>query len=113
MHFVWKRLIGVIPSLAGVVVVTFLLSHALPGDPAAYFAGPAANADSIAQVREKLGLDRSLPEQFVRYVGDLGRGDLGDSLTTGQPVLKDLAATCAARWSASAPPSLRSSSACC
>jgi peptide/nickel transport system permease protein len=91
MHFVWKRLIGVIPSLVGVIVVTFLLSHALPGDPAAYFAGPAANADSIADVRAKLGLDKSLPEQFVRYVGDLVRGNLGQSLTTGQPVLKDLA----------------------
>ena len=48
MHFVWKRLIGVVPSLIGVIIVTFLLSRALPGDPAAYFAGPAANAESIA-----------------------------------------------------------------
>ena len=58
MAFVWKRLLGTIPSLIGVVVLTFLLSHALPGDPAAYFAGPAANADSIATIRAKLGLDR-------------------------------------------------------
>ena len=77
-------------SLAGVVVVTFLLSHALPGDPAAYFAGPAANAESIAQVRAKLGLDQSLPVQFLHYVRDLAHGNLGNSLTTGQPVLKDL-----------------------
>jgi peptide/nickel transport system permease protein len=90
MHFVWKRLIGVVPSMIGVIIVTFLLSHALPGDPAAYFAGPAANADSIAQVRAKLGLDQSLPVQFVHYLGDLSRGNLGNSLTTGQPVLKDL-----------------------
>ena len=90
MAFVWKRLLGTIPSLAGVVVVTFLLSHALPGDPAAYFAGPAANAASIAEVRAKLGLDQSLPVQFLRYVGDLARGNLGNSLTTGQPVVTDL-----------------------
>jgi ABC-type dipeptide/oligopeptide/nickel transport system permease component len=89
--FVWKRLLGTIPSLAGVVVVTFLLSHALPGDPAAYFAGPAANAESIAQIRAKLGLDQSLPVQFLHYVRDLARGNLGNSLTTGQPVLTDLA----------------------
>ena len=54
MNFVWKRLLATLPSLAGVVVLTFLLSHALPGDPAAYFAGPAADANSIAEIREKL-----------------------------------------------------------
>jgi ABC-type dipeptide/oligopeptide/nickel transport system permease component len=90
MSFVWKRLVGTIPSLVGVVILTFLLSHALPGDPAAYFAGPAANAESIAEVRAKLKLDRPLFEQFFYYVGDLFRGDLGQSLTTGQPVLTDL-----------------------
>ncbi len=90
MSFIWKRLLGTVPSLLGVVVLTFLLSHALPGDPAAYFAGPAANAASIADVRHKLGLDRPLPEQFFHYVGDLVHGDLGKSLTTGQPVLTDL-----------------------
>ena len=90
MTFVWKRLLGTVPSLAGVIVVTFLLSHALPGDPAAFFAGPAANTSSIAEVRAKLGLDRSLPEQFLHYVSDLARGNLGNSLTTGQPVATDL-----------------------
>ena len=79
-----------VPSLLGVIVLTFLLSHALPGDPAAYFAGPAANAASIATVRRTLGLDRPLSEQFVGYVGDLLHGNLGHSLTTGQPVLTDL-----------------------
>lgn len=90
MHFVWKRLLGAIPSLIGVVVVTFVLTRALPGDPAAYFAGPAANAESVAEVRNKLGLDQSLPKQFVRYATDLWHGELGTSLTTGQPVVKDL-----------------------
>lgn len=71
-------------------MITFLLSHALPGDPAAYFAGPAANPESIAQIRAKLGLDKSLPVQFYKYVGDLSRGELGTSLTTGQPVVSDL-----------------------
>ncbi len=85
-----KRLLGAVPSLIGVVVVTFLLSHALPGDPAVLFAGPAANADSVAQVRAHLGLDRSLPVQFLGYVADMAHGDLGRSLTTGQPVLTDL-----------------------
>src|SRR5262245_58112918 len=81
-----KRLVIAVPSLIGVVIVTFLLTRALPGDPAAYFAGPAASKEAIEQIRVRLGLDKSLPEQFVRYVGDLARGDLGNSLTTGQPV---------------------------
>jgi peptide/nickel transport system permease protein len=75
-----------VPSLIGVVIVTFLLTRALPGDPAAYFAGPAATTEAIQQIRVKLGLDKPLYIQFVRYVEDLARGDLGNSLTTGQPV---------------------------
>ena len=75
-----------VPSLIGVVIVTFLLTRALPGDPAAYFAGPAATKEAIEQIRVKLGLDKPLPVQFVRYVDDLAHGDLGKSLTTGQPV---------------------------
>ncbi len=90
MSFVWKRLLGTVPSLMGVIVLTFFISHALPGDPAAFFAGPAANAASIANIRTTLGLDRPLPEQFLRYVNELVHGNLGHSLTTGQPVLTDL-----------------------
>ncbi len=85
-----RRVLGAVPSLIGVVIATFLLSHALPGDPAALFAGPAANAASVAQVRARLGLDASLPVQFWHYCVGLAHGDLGQSLTTGQPVLTDL-----------------------
>jgi len=60
-----KRLMFAIPSLIGVVIVTFLLTRALPGDPAAYFAGPAANKEAIEQIRKKLGLDKPLIEQFL------------------------------------------------
>src|SRR5262245_10648089 len=81
-----KRLMMAVPSLIGVVIVTFLLTRALPGDPAAYFAGPAATKEAIEQIRVNLGLDKPLYEQFIRYVGDLARGDLGNSLTPGQPV---------------------------
>jgi dipeptide transport system permease protein len=87
-----KRLTTVIPSLIGVIVVTFLLTRVLPGDTAAYFAGPAATPAAIEEVRKQLGLDRPLPEQFLRYVVDLAHGDLGKSLTTGQAVTADIAA---------------------
>ena len=86
-----KRLATAIPSLIGVIVVTFLLTRVLPGDTAAYFAGPAATPQAIAEVRAKLGLDKPLPQQFARYVTDLVHGDFGNSLTTGQPVISDIA----------------------
>jgi dipeptide transport system permease protein len=79
-------------SLCAVVVITFALTRLLPGDTAAYFAGPAATEQAIQEVRVKLGLDRPKYEQFVRYVQDLSRGDFGQSLTTGQPVIRDLSA---------------------
>jgi peptide/nickel transport system permease protein len=87
---IFKRLVMAVPSLIGVVIVTFLLTRALPGDPAAYFAGPAATKEAVEQVRVKLGLDKTLPEQFARYVRDLAHGDLGNSLTTGQPVVAEI-----------------------
>jgi len=89
---IWRRLLAALPSVAGIIVVTFVLTRALPGDPAAYFAGPAASREAVEEIRVKLGLHRSLSEQFLLYVRDLARGDLGTSLTTGQPVLSDLRA---------------------
>ncbi len=85
-----KRMMLVIPNLIGVVIITFLLTRALPGDPAAYFAGPAADKQAIEQIRVKLGLDKPLIVQFGSYVADLGHLNLGTSLTTGQPVLTEL-----------------------
>jgi len=90
LSMVLKRLVIAIPSLIGVVIATFLLTRALPGDPAAYFAGPAATKEAIEQIRVKLGLDQPLIIQFGRYVRDLARGDLGDSLTTGRPVGQEI-----------------------
>src|SRR5262249_17445489 len=90
LRLVGRRLLAAAPGLAGGVVVTFVLMRALPGDPAAFFAGPAATKQAIEEIRKSLGLDRSLPVQFVAYVSDLARGDLGKSITTGQPVRSDL-----------------------
>jgi len=92
IRLIGRRLLGALPNLIGVIVISFLLTRALPGDPAAYFAGGAATQEAVGQVRRALGLDRSLPEQFLRYVADIARGDFGISLTTGQPVLQELIA---------------------
>lgn len=85
-----QRLLDALPSIAGVIIITFVLARALPGDPAAYFAGPAASQEAIDQIRRSLGLDQSVFQQFLIYLGDLIQGDWGTSLTTGQPVLADL-----------------------
>jgi ABC-type dipeptide/oligopeptide/nickel transport system permease component len=87
---VLRRLATALPSIAGVIVVTFLLTRALPGDPAAYFAGVAATQQAIEEIRHLMGFDRSLPVQFLDYLRLLAQGDLGTSLSTGQPVLSEL-----------------------
>jgi peptide/nickel transport system permease protein len=92
LRTVATRLLSALPNLVGVVVITFILTRALPGDPAAYFAGGAATQEAIEQVRAQLGLNQPLPEQFMRYVAALSKGDMGLSLTTGQPVLQELLA---------------------
>jgi peptide/nickel transport system permease protein len=91
MGIVAHRLVQAIPTFIGIIVVTFILTRALPGDPAVYFAGASADKESIARVREMLGLDQSLPMQFWYYVKQLAQGDLGNALTTGRPVLDELA----------------------
>jgi ABC-type dipeptide/oligopeptide/nickel transport system permease component len=90
LRLVLTRLLAALPNLAGVVVITFVLTRALPGDPAAYFAGAAATQEAVAQVRTQLGLDRPLVAQFFSYLGALAQGDLGLSISTGQPVLTEL-----------------------
>jgi peptide/nickel transport system permease protein len=74
-----RRLIQAVAVLLGVAVITFLLLHYLPADPAALVAGRSANAQMIASVRHQLGLDLPVPLQFWRYLTGLVRGDLGRS----------------------------------
>jgi peptide/nickel transport system permease protein len=85
------RVLATLPILLGAAVFTFVLMRVLPGDPATFLAsGPNAGPEEVAQIRARLGLDRPLPEQLWRYLGQLARGDWGQSHTTGQPVLADL-----------------------
>lgn len=85
-----KRIVAAIPSLFGVLVIAFLLTRALPGDPAAYLAGPAASPEAIEQIRVELDLDKGLMAQFVDYTRNVFSGNLGSSWSTGQPVLREL-----------------------
>lgn len=89
---VGQRLLLSAPALLGVVVVTFMLMRVLPGDPAVFFAsGPSAGRQEIEDLRRSMGLDQPLPVQLARYLGDVATGNLGRSLTTGQPVVQDIA----------------------
>ena len=90
LHAALFRSVQSIPVLIGVVVISFVLTRALPGDPAVYFAGAAADEQSINEIRIAMGLDKTLYEQFFVYVNNLMQGNLGTSLSTGQPVLSDL-----------------------
>jgi peptide/nickel transport system permease protein len=90
--YIVRRLLGAIPVLFGLSIVLFAFVHLLPGDPSRAILGQHATPESIARIRENLGLDKSLPEQYVRYLGQLLQGDLGASIITGAPVASDFAA---------------------
>jgi peptide/nickel transport system permease protein len=76
--------------LVSVSIITFLVARVVPSDPAAAWVGPHPTPEQIARAREQLGLDRPLYEQYLRYMGDLLRGDLGTSVRSHQPIVADL-----------------------
>ncbi|OBA35773.1 glutathione ABC transporter permease GsiC [Gordonia sp. 852002-51296_SCH5728562-b] len=81
-----RRLFSTVLVLLGVSLVVFLLLQLVPGDPAITILGSGATAESVAEIRAQLGLDKSLPLQFIDYLGGLLHGDLGRSLTINAPV---------------------------
>lgn len=84
--FLVKRLFEAVPTVLGVVVLVFFFVRALPGDPARLYAGVDSDITVVQAVRERFGLDRSLPEQFVRFTVQLARGELGQSFRANRPV---------------------------
>ncbi len=85
-----RRLLLATLAIFGVLVITFFLSHVIPGDPVAAILGQQARQEVIDEMRHKLGFDRPIYEQFVIYVDRLAHGDLGNSIATHRPVLQDL-----------------------
>lgn len=79
-------MLQLIPVLFGVSLVVFVMVRAIPGDPAQILLGQAATPAQIAEVRSRLGLDQPLPTQYLLFLRDALTGNLGDSLTLGQPV---------------------------
>lgn len=88
--FVVRRLMHLILVLFGMVVLTFVVSHMIPGDPARLAAGLHATQSQLDEVRREFGLNLPLPEQFLRYLVGLLHGNLGTSILTRNPVAMDL-----------------------
>src|SRR5215475_11195851 len=85
-----QRCWGLVLVVAGVCVITFIISHLIPGDPARLLAGDRASEAIVQHIRQQLGLDQPLWVQFGRYVSALLHGDLGTSIRTGRPVLEEM-----------------------
>ena len=81
-----KRLVQMIPVVIGITIISFFLIKLTPGDPARMILGMKASPASVAVVRERLGLDQPLATQYFNYIGDLCKGELGDSIRYQLPV---------------------------
>jgi ABC-type dipeptide/oligopeptide/nickel transport system permease component len=88
--FIVRRLGAVIPVLLVVSALVFLMSHLTPGDPATIMLGENASAADVARLRHELGLDRPLAVQYGRYLSGVLRGDLGRSIRSGRPVVREI-----------------------
>lgn len=89
-RFVVRRLLLSIPTLFGVLVVAFLLLYVAPGDPVEAMVGERADSATIARLRQQLRLDDPLPQRFGHYVGNVLKGDLGQSYVTNRPITQDI-----------------------
>jgi ABC-type dipeptide/oligopeptide/nickel transport system permease component len=89
-RFLFHRVVLLIPTLLGVLAVTFLLLYVAPGDPVQAMVGERADPETLARLRAELRLDDPLHQQFAHYVSGVVRGDLGTSYITRRPILQDL-----------------------
>lgn len=90
LEYLVKRLLGIIPVIFAISVVVFAFVHLLPGDPARLIAGMDASPEDVAAVRQSLGLEGPLWQQYVRFAGNALQGDFGISLKTRRPVIQEI-----------------------
>lgn len=90
-EFVIRRLLQMVPTLLGLLLLIFVIARVMPGDPVRLALGPEAKLEQIEALRKQLGLDQPLYIQFVNYLGGVVRGDFGYSLRTYRPVSNDIA----------------------
>jgi peptide/nickel transport system permease protein len=88
--FIARRFLETIPVIIGVSILVFALVRLIPGDPAITLLGERASEENVAEIRARLGLDRSIPEQYLIWVGNLLRGDLGRTIQGNKPVIEEI-----------------------
>ena len=91
IRYIILRIALLVPTLLGVLAVTFALLYLAPGDPVAAIAGERADAATVERVRRELRLDDPLHVRFGRYVVGVAQGDLGRSYITRRPIVRELA----------------------
>jgi ABC-type dipeptide/oligopeptide/nickel transport system permease component len=84
-YAVW-RLLSVIPVILAVLTIVFIVVPVIPGDPATAALGDFASKEAVQELRQRMGLNEPLPAQYVHFLGNLFRGDLGRSMLTSVPV---------------------------
>jgi peptide/nickel transport system permease protein len=89
-RYIVRRILEAIPVLIGASIAVFMLIHLIPGGPEVALLGERASSENVAAIRERLGLDRPLPEQYLIYVGNILRGDLGRSVAGNIPIADEL-----------------------
>src|SRR5690606_745309 len=90
LHYIGRRCLQLIPVLLGMTFIVFLIIRAIPGDPARVILGQLATEESIAALREKLGLDDPWYVQYFEYLKGILTGDLGESIRTRQPIAQEI-----------------------
>jgi peptide/nickel transport system permease protein len=90
LSYIGKRLLATVPVLFGLTVIVFFIMAMIPGDPALAILGPYATPENVAKLNKELGLDKSLFEQYVIWLGNLLRGDFGRSYSLNRPVIDEV-----------------------
>ena len=90
INYIIRRLLLTIPTIIGIITITFLLMYVVPGDPVRILMGQRGDPETIAMIRKQMGLDDPLPVQYFRFLGNILRGDFGRSYATNRPVLPEI-----------------------
>lgn len=90
IEFTLRRLMATIPVLLGILLVAFTVLYLIPGDPALTVAGPRADETTLNRIRAEMGLDLPVHTRFVNYLLKICKGDFGESVISGKPVLSSL-----------------------
>ena len=88
--YIAKRLLAAIPVLFGLSIIVFLIMAMIPGDPATAILGSYATPENVERLNRQLGLDRSIPEQYFIWIGNILQGDFGRSMSLNRPVIDEV-----------------------